>query len=88
MGPRIIAAAVAECFGLHHINCCRRIAHLLFTLQDLLTRHRLMVAGYLSRNYDQASQAVCHSNAYHYSLNRPAQKAILLDTCWVMYAKV
>lgn len=28
----------------------------LLMLQDLLTRHKPMVASYLSRNYDQASQ--------------------------------
>lgn len=33
---------------------------LLVLLQDLLTRHKAMVAGYLSRNYDQASQAANH----------------------------
>ena len=32
----------------------------LLLLQDLLTRHKAMVAGYLSRNYDQASQAANH----------------------------
>ena len=43
-------------------------------LQDLLTRHRLMVAGYLSRNYDQASQDACLLvHTQHHGVTHPAQ---------------